>query len=175
VIIEKSKTKTRRACMGTTGDLIARRKAAVPRGVGMFAGETSVASAAGALLTDTEGKQWIDFSGGIGVVNAGHCPPSVVKAIQEQAAKLLHICIHVATYEPYVALCEKLNSLSTPICDLPPNRLLSRHTNFWSAAPFPLPSAKGTNAPTVLWNLSVCPKKSICSTVDLLNQGVNVQ
>jgi 4-aminobutyrate aminotransferase/(S)-3-amino-2-methylpropionate transaminase len=97
--------------MGTTGDLIARRKAAVPRGVGMFAGETSVASAAGALLTDTEGKQWIDFSGGIGVVNAGHCPPSVVKAIQEQAAKLLHICIHVATYEPYVALCEKLNSL----------------------------------------------------------------
>lgn len=97
--------------MGSTSDLIARRKAAVPRGVGMFAGETSVASAAGALLTDAEGKQWIDLSGGISVVNAGHCPPSVVKAIQDQAAKLLHICIHVATYEPYVALCEKLNSL----------------------------------------------------------------
>ncbi len=97
--------------MGVTSNLIVRRKAAVPRGVGMFAGETSVASATGSLLTDADGKQWIDFSGGIGAVNGGHCPPGVVKAIQEQAAKLLHICIHVATYEPYVALCEKLNSL----------------------------------------------------------------
>ncbi|MEZ5403797.1 MAG: aspartate aminotransferase family protein [Bryobacteraceae bacterium] len=97
--------------MPTTSQLIARRKAAVPRGVGMFAGEVSVADASGATLTDADGKQWIDLSGGIGVVNAGHCTAEVVRAIQEQAAKLLHICIHVATYEPYVALCEKLNSL----------------------------------------------------------------
>jgi 4-aminobutyrate aminotransferase/(S)-3-amino-2-methylpropionate transaminase len=72
----------------------------------MFAGETTVATASGAALVDDAGQEWIDFSGGIGVVNAGHCPPSVVKAIQEQAARLLHICIHVSTYEPYVALCE---------------------------------------------------------------------
>ena len=77
----------------------------------MFAGQTTVASAAGARLTDADGKEWIDLSGGIGVVNAGHCAPEVVRAIQEQAAKLLHICFHVATYEPYVALCEKLNEL----------------------------------------------------------------
>ncbi|MEZ5397474.1 MAG: aminotransferase class III-fold pyridoxal phosphate-dependent enzyme [Bryobacterales bacterium] len=62
-------------------------------------------------MTDAEGRSWIDLSGGIGVVNAGHCPPEVVAAIQKQAADLLHICIHVATYEPYVALCEKLNTL----------------------------------------------------------------
>ncbi len=77
----------------------------------MFAGAVTAASATGASLTDADGKEWIDLSGGIGVVNAGHCPPSVVKAIQEQAAKLLHICIHVATYEPYLELCEKLNEL----------------------------------------------------------------
>lgn len=97
--------------MGATSDLIARRKAAMPQGVGMFAGETSVASASGAVLVDADGKEWIDLSGGIGVVNAGHCPSGVVEAIQRQAAQLLHICIHVATYEPYVALCEKLNAL----------------------------------------------------------------
>jgi len=84
---------------------------AVPRGVGMFAGETTVVSARGARLVDADGKEWIDLSGGIGVVNAGHCAPAVVQAIQEQAAKLLHICIHVASYEPYVALCERLNGL----------------------------------------------------------------
>ena len=77
----------------------------------MFAGETTAVSASGARLTDADGRQWIDLSGGIGVVNAGHCPAEVVAAIQEQAATLLHICIHVATYEPYVALCEKLNAL----------------------------------------------------------------
>ena len=53
----------------------------------------------------------IDFAGGIGVVNAGHCPPPVVKAIQEQAAKFLHVSFNVASYEPYIALCEKLNAL----------------------------------------------------------------
>ena len=77
----------------------------------MFAGDTTVGHAEGARLVDADGRQWIDLSGGIGVVNAGHCPPEVVRAIQEQAAKLLHICIHVASYEPYVALCERLNTL----------------------------------------------------------------
>ena len=92
-------------------NLIARRHAVVPRAVGQFAGETAVASASGARLTDLDGNQIIDFAGGIGVMNVGHCDPRVVKAIQEQAATLIHTCIHVATYEPYVALCEKLVSL----------------------------------------------------------------
>lgn len=92
-------------------DLIRRRKAIMPRGVGMFAGETTVESATGTKLTDADGREILDFAGGIGVMNAGHCHPRVVKAIQEQAAKLLHTCIHIATYEPYVALCEKLCEL----------------------------------------------------------------
>lgn len=91
--------------------LVARRHAVVPRGVGQFAGDTTVASAQGCHLVDADGHEMLDFAGGIGVVNAGHCPERVVRAIQEQAATLLHTCFHVATYEPYVALCEKLVSI----------------------------------------------------------------
>ena len=91
-------------------ELIARRKAAVPNGVGMFNYATA-AKASGATITDDDGRELIDFAGGIGVVNAGHCPPPVVKAIQEQAEKFLHVSFNVASYEPYVALCERLNSL----------------------------------------------------------------
>jgi len=91
-------------------ELIARRKNAVPNGVGMF-NHATAAHASGAKITDVDGRELIDFAGGIGVVNAGHCPPPVVKAIQEQAAKFLHVSFNVASYEPYIALCEKLNAL----------------------------------------------------------------
>ena len=91
-------------------ELIARRKAAVPNGVGMFNYATA-AKAVGATITYEDGRELIDFAGGIGVVNAGHCPPPVVKAIQDQAAKFLHVSFNVASYEPYIALCEKLNQL----------------------------------------------------------------
>jgi 4-aminobutyrate aminotransferase-like enzyme len=85
-------------------------KSAVPNGVGMF-NHATAAKASGATITDADGRELIDFAGGIGVVNAGHCPPPVVKAIQEQAAKFLHVSFNVASYEPYIALCEKLNAL----------------------------------------------------------------
>lgn len=88
--------------------LIQRRLAVMPRGVGQFAGETTAMSAAGALIRDAGGRELIDFAGGIGVMNVGHCHPAVVEAIRRQAGELIHACIHVATYEPYVALCEKL-------------------------------------------------------------------
>ena len=90
--------------------LIARRKAAVPLGVGMFNPATAV-SASGAIITDADGRELIDFAGGIGVVNAGHCPPPVVAAIKAQADQFLHVSFNVATYEPYVALAETLNAL----------------------------------------------------------------
>ena len=91
-------------------ELIARRKAAIPNGVGMFNHATAT-RAEGAVIIDADGRELIDFAGGIGVVNAGHCPPPVVKAIQEQAEKFLHVSFNVASYEPYIALCEKLNAL----------------------------------------------------------------
>jgi len=88
-------------------DLIARREAVVARGVPRVSGVTAD-NAEGALLRDASGREWIDFAGGIGVMNLGHGDPEVVAAIREQAGKLLHTCIHVATYEPYVALAERL-------------------------------------------------------------------
>lgn len=84
-----------------------RRKKIVPHGVGIFCPTVAV-KASGAIITDADNNQLIDFGGGIGVLNAGHCPESVVKAIQEQAAKLIHTCFHVSTYDGYISLCERL-------------------------------------------------------------------
>ncbi|NEN22334.1 aspartate aminotransferase family protein [Cryomorpha ignava] len=88
-------------------ELLERRKKVVANGVGVF-NTATVQHARGAIITDVDGRELIDFAGGIGVVNAGHCPESVVKAIQEQAAKYLHTSFNVVSYEPYVQLCEKL-------------------------------------------------------------------
>ncbi len=94
--------------IGSKGsDLIRRRERVVCRGVGQLSNMTA-ARASGGTITDLDGNTFIDFAGGIGVMNVGHCDPEVVAAIRDQAGALLHTCIHVATYEPYVALCEKL-------------------------------------------------------------------
>jgi len=87
--------------------LFQRRKNSVANGVGIF-NTSTVSSAKGATITDVDGNQWIDFAGGIGVVNMGHCPDEVVKAIQDQAAKYIHTSFNVVTYEPYIELCETL-------------------------------------------------------------------
>jgi len=82
----------------------------VPRGVPRVTTAT-VIRGRGAVLIDADGKELLDFAGGIGVMNAGHCQDEVVEAIHRQASELLHTCFHVATYEPYVALAEKLAEL----------------------------------------------------------------
>ncbi len=88
-------------------ELFERRKNIVANGVGVF-NTATVSEAKGALIIDADGNELIDFAGGIGVVNAGHCPDEVVKAIQEQAAKYIHTSFNVVTYEPYIELCEVL-------------------------------------------------------------------
>ena len=93
--------------------IVARREAAVPNGL-YKAHQIAVDHASGALVTDVDGNTFIDFIGGIGVLNAGHCPPEVVAAIQAQAASLLHFSALVGTYESYVELCERLN-VAVPI------------------------------------------------------------
>ncbi|EAY27120.1 aspartate aminotransferase family protein [Microscilla marina] len=87
--------------------LLERRKNVVANGVGVF-NTATVQEAKGAIITDEDGNELIDFAGGIGVVNAGHCPDPVVKAIKEQADKYLHTSFNVVTYEPYIKLCEEL-------------------------------------------------------------------
>lgn len=90
--------------------VLARRDAAVSSA---SARSTPVvaARAHGAAVTDVDGNTFLDFTSGIGTLNVGHTPPEVVAALQEQAAELIHLCAIVGTYEPYIALAEKLNSL----------------------------------------------------------------
>ena len=71
-----------------------------------------IREARGALMIDVEGRELIDFAGGIGVNNVGHCHPKVVAAIKDQADKCIHTCFHVAMYDAYVDLAAKLNELA---------------------------------------------------------------
>jgi len=67
-----------------------------------------VASARGAVVRDVEGREYIDFGGGIGVMNVGHCHPRVVAAIKDQAEKFQHTCFMVSPYETAIKLADKL-------------------------------------------------------------------
>ncbi|MHC4429894.1 MAG: aspartate aminotransferase family protein [Planctomycetota bacterium] len=94
--------------MSKSEELLSRRARVVAPGISQFAGPITAVSARGAIITDADGRELIDFAGGIGVMNVGHSHPAVVEAVQDQAAALQHTSIHLTTYEPYVALCEKL-------------------------------------------------------------------
>ncbi len=96
---------------GISSGLIERRNKSIP--IGPFnITRAFIAKASGAVMTDVDGKEFIDFAGGIGVNNVGHSHPKVVKAIKDQAEKFIHTCFHVAMYEPYIELAEKLNDLA---------------------------------------------------------------
>jgi 4-aminobutyrate aminotransferase/(S)-3-amino-2-methylpropionate transaminase len=71
-----------------------------------------VASARGAVVHDVEGREYIDFGGGIGVMNIGHCHPRVVAAIKAQAEKFHHTCFMVNPYEVAIKLADKLCRLT---------------------------------------------------------------
>lgn len=93
-----------------TEKLIQRKNNAVARGIANSTG-IFVEKASGAVITDVEGREFLDFYAGVGVLNIGHCPEPVVKAIQKQADQLLHSFFAIGMYEPYVELAEKMNSL----------------------------------------------------------------
>ena len=87
--------------------LMQRRMAALPRGVGQIH-PIFAERAENATVWDVEGHEYIDFAGGIAVLNTGHLHPKVVAAVQAQLGKLSHTCFQVLAYEPYVELCEKI-------------------------------------------------------------------
>jgi len=95
----------------TNESLKARRDIACPVGLPSKSG-IYAARAEGAELWDVEGKRYIDFIGGIGVLNVGHRHPKVVEAIKKQVDAVLHTAFGIAQYEVYVAVCEKLNALA---------------------------------------------------------------
>ena len=67
-----------------------------------------VTSARGAVVRDVEGREYIDFGGGIGVMNIGHSHPKVVAAIKAQAEKFQHTCFMVSPYEVAIKLADRL-------------------------------------------------------------------
>ncbi|HEX7083050.1 MAG TPA: aspartate aminotransferase family protein [Gaiellaceae bacterium] len=71
-----------------------------------------VARAEGARVWDTDGREYVDFAGGLGCANLGHSPAAVVQAVHDQVDRYLHQCFMVGMYEPYVEVCRRLAELS---------------------------------------------------------------
>ncbi|ASM78828.1 4-aminobutyrate aminotransferase [Vitreoscilla filiformis] len=91
----------------TNAALMASRRAALPTGMGQ-AYEVFVERAQNAEVWDVEGKRYIDFAGGIAVLNTGHNHPKVIAAVKAQLDQFHHTCFQVLAYEPYVELAERL-------------------------------------------------------------------
>ncbi len=87
-----------------------RRLAATPRGIGVMA-NFFIDKALNSEVWDIEGRRFIDFGGGIAVLNTGHRHPKVIAAIQDQLARFTHTCYQVLPYESYVTLAERINQL----------------------------------------------------------------
>ncbi|MGB1698017.1 MAG: acetyl ornithine aminotransferase family protein [Thermoplasmatota archaeon] len=71
----------------------------------------AAARARGVVVEDVDGNRLLDFASGIGVINTGHCHPKVVKAVQDQAAKLIHFAGTDFYYDVQADLAERLNGL----------------------------------------------------------------
>ena len=97
--------------MSDNASLKLRREAATPRGVSVMA-PFFVARAENAELWDVEGRRYVDFAGGIAVLNTGHRHPRVVAAMKAQLDAFTHTAYQVVAYESYVALAERLNALT---------------------------------------------------------------
>lgn len=85
-----------------------RKQQATPRGVGVMC-QWYAEKAENATIWDKEGNQFIDFAGGIGVLNTGHRHPKVIAAVTEQLSKFTHTAYQVVPYESYVSLAEHIN------------------------------------------------------------------
>src|SRR4029077_10103764 len=89
--------------------LLAARERYVPRGVSTPS--LAVERAEGAHVWDVDGREFLDFAGGIACQNLGHGPSAVVAAIHEQGDRYLHQCFMVGHSEPYIELCRRLDDL----------------------------------------------------------------
>jgi 4-aminobutyrate aminotransferase / (S)-3-amino-2-methylpropionate transaminase / 5-aminovalerate transaminase len=92
-----------------TAELLAARERYVPRGIATT--DLTISRADGATVWDADGREYLDFAGGIACQNLGHGPEVVVTAIHEQVDRYLHQCFMVGLYEPYVDVCRRLDEL----------------------------------------------------------------
>lgn len=88
-----------------------RLKSAIPGGIGIGT-NIFVDHAKNAEIWDIEGKRYIDFAGGIGVVNTGHCNDTIINAVKAQIDKYTHTAFQVVPYSGYVELAEKMNKIT---------------------------------------------------------------
>lgn len=98
--------------MSNNQSLLERRKKVLPTGLGV-AFDIFADSAKNSEIIDVDGKRYIDFVGGISVLNTGHSHPQIVSAVKAQLDRFSHTSAQIVGYESYVELCEKL-------CDLAP-------------------------------------------------------
>ncbi len=98
------------ASAGTNAEWHARRLAATPRGVAVM-GDFFIDHAKNAEFWDIEGRRFIDFAGGIAVLNTGHVHPKVQAAIAAQLQRFTHSCYQVVPYAEYVSLAERINAI----------------------------------------------------------------
>ena len=94
---------------GAAHEVLTDRERYVPRGI--TAADLVVTRAWGARIWDADGREYLDFAGGIACQNLGHGPASVVRAVHEQVDRYLHQCFMVGVYEPYVEVCRRLDEL----------------------------------------------------------------
>lgn len=91
-------------------ELLKLRAENVPIGVSGVV-PTFIQRGEGALFEDVDGNVFLDFAGGLGVLNIGYSHPEVVEAVKQQCDKYFHSSINIVLYEQYVRLAEKLNQL----------------------------------------------------------------
>ncbi|MCD8216485.1 MAG: 4-aminobutyrate--2-oxoglutarate transaminase [Clostridiales bacterium] len=92
-------------------EMIARRKAATPSAIGCMY-PVVIERGEGAMIEDVDGNKFLDWIGGVGVLNIGFSQPEVVEAVKEQADKYFHGMFNIVTHEGYVALAEKLSQIA---------------------------------------------------------------
>ncbi len=97
--------------MTNAQEMLARREKSVAHGVGTR--KIYAKKALNSELWDVDGKRYIDFAAGIAVNNTGHCHPKIMSAVAQQSEQFVHTCFHVAPFEGYLDLAERLNA-STP-------------------------------------------------------------
>ncbi len=95
--------------MSENSKVRSRQLAAAPRGVGLMC-DFYIDHAKNAEIWDTDGNRYIDFAGGIGVLNTGHLHPKVQAAVADQLQKFSHTCFNVVPYELYAQVAEKINA-----------------------------------------------------------------
>ena len=92
-------------------EIIDRRKAVIPNAIGCSY-PVVIKRGEGAMIEDVDGNKFLDWIGGVGVLNIGYSQLEVVEAVKEQADKFFHGMFNVVTHEGYVALAEKLSEIA---------------------------------------------------------------